>query len=67
MILKSNIFASWLQFYSHRNEVPKLEKANNNTLVTIKNSEKNIKNEVIDSLMDFPTSLISSAKSKIMG
>ena len=58
MILNSNIFASWLQFYSHPDEVPKLEKANDNALVTIKNSEKDIENEVIDSLMDFPTSSI---------
>ena len=58
MILNSNIFASWLQFFSHPNEVTELEKANNNALVTIKNGEKDIENEVIDSLMDFPTSLI---------
>ena len=59
MILNSNIFASWLQFYPHPDEVPELEKANDNALVTIKNGAKDIENEVIASLMDFPTSLIS--------
>ena len=59
MILNSNIFTSWLQFYSHPDEVPELEKANDNALVTIKNGAKDIENEVIASLMDFPTSLIS--------
>ena len=52
MILNSNIFASWLQFYPHPYEVPELEKANDNALVTIKNGAKDIENEVIASLMD---------------
>ena len=52
MILNSNVFASWLQFYSHPDEVPELEKANDNALVTIKNGEKDEENDVIDSLTD---------------
>ena len=67
MILNSNIFASLLQFYSHPDEVPELEKANNNALVTIKNGEKDFENEVIDSLMDFPTSSIFFGEVEIMG